>query len=152
MKKSSSIIINLIFLSIYIINILFNRFLIFKYTKVFIFHRYYNYQILLNEIFNNYKKLIQFLLKTIKIDEEQIRKNWCICIGYSIGNGYNIIELNNDLSEIVYICILVELINQRRKLEKSFVIIYLVYMIEEDEKKTKKKKQNKKRIYMVESI
>ena len=60
--------------------------------------------------------------------------------------------MNNDLSEIIYIYILAELINQREKLEKLFITIHLVYIIEKDEKETKKKKRNEKRIYTVEDI
>jgi len=56
------------------------------------------------------------------------------------------------LSEVIYVCILVELINQREKLEKLFVTIYLIYMIEEDEEETKEKKWDKKGIYIVEGI
>ncbi len=58
--------------------------------------------------------------------------------------------------EVVYIYVLVELINQRGKLEKSFVTIYLVYIIEEDKKETKKKNEMRKgyirsKIYKVKS-
>jgi len=60
------------------------------------------------------------------------------------------------LFEVVYIYVLVELINQRGKLEKSFVTIYLVYIIEEDKKETKKKNEMRKgyirsKIYKVKS-
>jgi len=47
--------------------------------------------------------------------------------------------LNDNLFEIIYIYILIELINQGGKLEKLFIIIYLVYMIEEDKEEMKKK-------------
>ncbi len=60
--------------------------------------------------------------------------------------------MNDNLFEIIYIYILTELINQRKKLEKSSIIIHLIYMIEKDEKKTKMKKRDKKRIYTVEDI
>ncbi len=75
MKKSSSITINLILFDIYIVNISFDELSILKYTKVLVFYRYYNHQILLDEVFNNYKKLVQFLLKTIKTGEKWIRKS-----------------------------------------------------------------------------
>ncbi len=54
--------------------------------------------------------------------------------------------------EVVYIYVLVELINQKEKLKKSFVIIHLVYIIEEDEEEMKKKKRDEKEIYTVEDI
>ena len=152
MKKSFSIIINLVFLGVYIVNISFDRLLIPKYTKVLIFRRYYSHQVLLNKVFNDYKELVQFLLKTIKTNKEWIQKSQRICIKYSTGNGYNIIKLNDDLSEVVYIRVLARLINQKGKLEKSSITIYLIYIIEENKKNTKKKKRNKKRIYTIEDI
>ncbi len=42
-NKSSSIIINLILLDIYIVNILFGGLSVLKYIKVVIFRRYYNH-------------------------------------------------------------------------------------------------------------
>jgi len=91
-------------------------------------------------------------LKTIKIDEKWIWKSWRIYIKYSTKNDCNIIELNNDLFEIVYIYVLAKLINQRKKLKKSFIIIYLIYIIEENKKEIKEKKRDKKKIYIVEGI
>src|SRR6266699_2972486 len=44
-KKSFSIIINLVLLNIYIVNISFDGLSVLKYTKIFIFYWYYNYQI-----------------------------------------------------------------------------------------------------------
>ena len=92
------------------------------------------------------------MLKIIKIDKKWIQRNWYIYIRYLTKNGCNIIKLNNNLFEIIYIYILVELINQRKKLKKSFITIYLIYIIEENEKETKKKKRNEKGIYTIEDI
>ncbi len=151
-KKSSSITINLVFLGVYIVNISFGRLSVPKYTKVLVLRRYHGHQILLDEVFNDHEEFVQFLLRTTKTGEKWIRKNWRICTGYSTGNSCNIIELNGDLSEVIYVRTLAELINQRGKLEKSSITIHLVHMIEEDEKETKEKKRDEKETYTVEGV
>src|SRR6266699_5235351 len=151
-KKSSSITINLVFLGVYIVNISFGRLSVPKYTKVLVLRRYHGHQILLDEVFNDHEEFVQFLLRTTKTGEKWIRKNWRICTGYSTGNSCNIIELNGDLSEVIYVRTLAELINQRGKLEKSSITIHLVHVIEEDEKETKEKKRDEKGTYAVEGV
>ena len=151
-KKSSSITINLVLLGAYMVNISFGGLSVSKYTKVLVLRRYYGHQVLLDEVFNDYEELVQFLLRTTKTGKEWIQKSWRICAGYSTGNGCNITELNGDLSEVVHVRALAGLINQGGKLEKSSVTIHLVHVIEEDEEETKEKKRDEKGTHAVEGV
>ncbi len=57
-KKSFSITINLVLLGVYIVNISFGGLSVLKYTKVFVLRWYHSHQILLDEVFNDYKELV----------------------------------------------------------------------------------------------